>query len=1364
MNSISFTIKLVLILSVIIIASIFNLSQAQKIPKDLSQWQEWIKYEQEFQDCPYFYNKDSKNQAAHVCAWPATLELNIQDDNAKFSINWDILQDSWIILPGGQKSWPQTVKANNIAQIVQRHNGLPRIFLSKGKYNIRGNFSWQKRPENLLIPIQVADINLVIDNTEIRFPQIKGTNLWLGANTQATEQQLNKTEFKVNRLLIDGHPMIMYVVLDLYISGSARNEKLGKIANQHLQVTSIGGDISAYIDNDGYLWAQLKPGNWQIDIGFMVLNWPEKIEFNPDGEFWPNQEIWAYQDNKNIRITQIKGVKPINPEQANSRWSEVPNFLINSGESFEIIEQKRGTLNQSAQLNLYRTIWLAFNGESLRSRDEINGGKLGSWRLNGVAGYQLLNAKNHNKNMLITKSAEGSQGLELRTPNIDLIVNSEFTKEVLSNITPWQANFDYIKTEMFLPYGYLPFAVSNVDASTGIWLEKWQLWDVFIVMLITIFCYKVIGIKSAVLAFVTLTLGYHEYSMPLIAWINILVIAALLSIKPTGKILSLIRSYAVVSVLGLLMVLMPFLVAQVRLSIYPQLEQTMGYSDSFISRSEVKSVSKKRAPMKQLNQAYEQTYSRMNAIVSQSPPANVEADKQQLGKLMVTGSRIRNSDLVNRYQTGAILQAGKGLPLWQTNKFSLRWEGPINDKQKFKLILVPPVVRTLWRLLLVFTSIFWLILLVKKLKNGIFNNKVTKVNTALLLLMVFIVPNMSFAQNYPPESLLDELHNRIYQQQPCKTNCAAINASEVTVNGSNLQITLNYHAFDDVIVAIPHSKDWRVEDITVNGKLQNNQINYKNTPWISIKKGINTIKLSGELASRNSISILYPLSPGSISASANGWQIAGIDGNVLNNNTLQLISTVTETTAAKAAKSTDIKQFFSVKRSITFDDDWFVTTTVQRVAPNQGAVNISIPLMNNEHPTDKVQTDTQGNIVVSLDATTASYIWGSRLDKTPEIKLLAASNSHYLETWEILASPQWNIDISGVEIMTPADIEGKLDDYFTHVYKPRPNESLTIKINRPQATAGEIISVESINNVFRIGQRSTKVLTTIVYRATQGGNFYINLAKTADINRVAYDGVESNLTNDDGVVAVSFLPGKHKVIIDWQVNKSLNIINQTPSISLQNNYTNISQQVQIPKSRWILYGYSKGVGPAFLYWGEFLVFTLLAFFLARLPYSILKFWQWLVLGYAFGTVSWFAFGFVTIWLFFIGWKNQQPQVAKNTKSILLQWFTLFVTAIVLIVFIGAVASGLLSYPNMGVTGMNSYASNLNWFMDTSQNQLPNITIISVPIWWYKALMLLWSIWVSFALINWLKQVINGFDKNQWWRKPKKKIGKKEIIE
>ncbi|MCF6299826.1 MAG: hypothetical protein L3J52_01705, partial [Proteobacteria bacterium] len=1058
-----------------------SVAESSEIPEALEQWQQWVQFEQGYRNCPHYQNQPVGKKSSHVCAWPDTLEISISDRQASFSINWDVIEDSWLFLPGDIDSWPQAVKANNQPITVTSANGKPRIYLTKGKHQIKGKFSWSTRPETIEVPAEIADIKLNLDGKSINFPERKVNSLWLGESASTAKVESNNVELEVNRLIIDGHPMTMYLAMEILVSGVARNEKLGKVGSELLQITNLEGGLSAYVDSDGYLWAQLKPGNWELNISFNILGWPEQIPFQRDGTNWPKQEVWAYQDNKNIRLSQISGVVPINPEQTFSRWDQVPNYLLSDGDVLNIKEQKRGTLNQSEQLNLYRQLWLSFDGESYRSKDQISGEKLGNWRLNAQTGYQLLNATSHQETLLITESDQKEQGLELRTPAIDLQVSGEFKSGTSHSISGWLANFDYIKTDLFLPYGYMAFATNNVDKSNNVWLEKWALWDIFVVMLLVAFTFKVIGLKASVFAFVALVLGYHEVNMPVAVWVNVIFAIALFSFKPSGKFYTLIRSYLYISLLGLVVALTPFLISQVRLSIHPQLENSGSVNPS----ADMVKMKKSRT----LNKIYTQSYNTRNAIQSEMDTLGGQ------DKITVTGSSIRNADQLNRYQADAILQAGKGTPQWRFNQISLQWDGPITADQSFSLYLLTPTLRVIWRLLLVFSAVFWLLQLVQKTQEKTRKLQQASPTGMVFVLLALFLPASLMAQGFPSSGLLQQLQSRIYQQPNCAPNCASIESVTVSANGNGnqLQIKLVYHAFADSAVAIPGSDGWRINKIELNGNVTQNRISYKKQSWIAVKKGVNTLVLTGVIANSNHISVLFPLPPGKITTESNDWQFAGLDGQTLTNNTLQLIAMARNITSAEQSKTTEIKQFVKINRRLTFDDKWFLTTRVERIAPISGAINLSVPLITNEHPTSKLQLNDKGQVMVSISPDESEVSWFSVIDKLETIELIAADNSNYLEVWEILSAPQWHVDISGIPIVAPENFESAMDDYFIHIYMPRPGEKLKLDISRPNSVAGEILSVESVSNIFTVGKRSTKAISTINYRATQGGDFQIQL-------------------------------------------------------------------------------------------------------------------------------------------------------------------------------------------------------------------------------------------------------------------------------
>lgn len=108
------------------------------------------------------------------------------------------------------------------------------------------------------------------------------------------------------------------------------------------------------------------------------------------------------------------------------------------------------------------------------------------------------------------------------------------------------------------------------------------------------------------------------------------------------------------------------------------------------------------------------------------------------------------------------------------------------------------------------------------------------------------------------------------------------------------------------------------------------------------------------------------------------------------------------------------------------------------------------------------------------------------------------------------------------------------------------------------------------------------------------------------------------------------------------------------------------------------------------------------------------------------------------WLFFLKWRGSDsfqrlPAVGHN----LLQLSLIFLTMVVLGIFIAIVAEGLLGSPEMFIRGNGSSRTLLRWYEARCDATLPQPQCFSVSIWWYRLLMLLWALWLAAALIRWL---------------------------
>ena len=92
-----------------------------------------------------------------------------------------------------------------------------------------------------------------------------------------------------------------------------------------------------------------------------------------------------------------------------------------------------------------------------------------------------------------------------------------------------------------------------------------------------------------------------------------------------------------------------------------------------------------------------------------------------------------------------------------------------------------------------------------------------------------------------------------------------------------------------------------------------------------------------------------------------------------------------------------------------------------------------------------------------------------------------------------------------------------------------------------------------------------------------------------------------------------------------------------------------------------------------------------------------------------------------------------------------------------------VKQGLLGLPEMHVGGNHSTAYALNWYQDRSAAVLPQAWVLSVPLYVYRALMLLWALWLAFSLLKWLRWGWHSLNEKAFWLAPDKPSRKTKAL-
>jgi hypothetical protein len=383
-----------------------------------------------------------------------------------------------------------------------------------------------------------------------------------------------------------------------------------------------------------------------------------------------------------------------------------------------------------------------------------------------------------------------------------------------------------------------------------------------------------------------------------------------------------------------------------------------------------------------------------------------------------------------------------------------------------------------------------------------------------------------------------------------------------------------------------------------------------------------------------------------------------------------------------------------------------------------------------------------------MPAEVRSVRWQSSLRTATAFDLVAPTDQPWVESWEFDPSPSWRVAFSGTPELPAAAESG---EPALHRFDPRPGEKLALKFARPQAVPGASVAFESVHQRVEVGQRSRDVQLDIRYRSTQGGRHELRLPDDARLQSVTADGQLLGLHLEQGRLVLPLQPGVHLVSIRWQSDLDVGLVTRPRTVALGAPASNVTTHMSLPETRWVLFTTGGGVGPAVLYWAELIVFVVLAVLLGRIAATPLTTREWLLVGLGLSTFSWSVLLLFAVWAFAMQWRRRWQGDAAPWIFNAVQVGLALLTVAALGSLVAAIPNGLLGTPDMRIDGLGSAARNLQWFHDRVVDQLPTPAVISVSIWFYKAAMLAWALWLSFALVRWVRSAWTAFTTGRpWW--------------
>lgn len=1322
----------------------------REIPAPLRAWENWATWDAPHRFCPTPYNTADK----HICFWPSRLDLKVDPAGGSFGLAVTVFSETWVPLPGGKEVWPEEVKLGGAVIPVVEHDGRPAVKLGPGAHQLEGAFRWNEIPQGLSLPQEIGVLGLTLEGRPVPSPTWDAQGyLWLKRDASSEEADKDFLSVKVYALLEDGIPLWLRTQVEIIVSGKSREEDLGSILPEGWELSSVDSPLPVMVDDAGRMKAQVRAGKWTLTANAFRLDNPTEFRYAADARPAAGEELVAFRAKPDFRMVDIVGAPSIDVSQTTfpAGWREFPVYRWDTATPFRMEERMRGMGLQSPQgLTIRRTLWLDENGRGLTFRDHINGTMQQIWRLDAAEGQDLGSVRSNGQGQLITRNPQNNApGVEIRTRNLNLEATGRTERSSALPATGWRADADSLNVVLNLPPGWRLFALFGADWVMGDWLTAWTLLDLFLLLIFSLAVFRLWGLAPALIAFLAFGISYHEPGAPRFIWLALIIPLALLKVVPEGWGRRLVQVGKWTAIVLLVLIAAPFLSKQVQQALFPQLEEVAdrGYGLQANSINDAGTASQfvaeeafpLAAPNAQDNEE----------ALSLQRQSKVKAFTGGWGKSSPSRAEDKSNLL---YDAKARIQTGPGVPDWTWRTVTFGWNGPVAESQQVRPILISvglERVLTVLRIALLF-ALAAILLDVRRLGGAVFRQAG---KTAALLTLAGFGFSTVHAQDIPDKETLDTLRDRLLEPSDAYPTAATISSVILSLKDRNLSMEAEIHTAIRVAVPLPgRLPAWSPISVTVDGKPEPALRRDDGFLWVVLPAGVHRVRVEGLLSDATEWEWTFQLKPRRVTINAPGWNVSGVRPDGVPE---QQVFFALQQKAAAGQASYDRQDFQSlvvVERHLELGLVWQVRTTVSRLSPEGKAVALRVPLLPGENVLTANTVVKDGFLEVRLGAQDDAFVWESEISPTASLRLSTNKDDTWVERWNLVASPVWNVTISGLPpVFLPANPE------LVPVWHPWPGESVDLSVSRPEAIPGATVTVNNGTHTITLGKRQRTAQLDLSLRCSLGEDFLIGLPAGAEVTSLTFNNQTIPVRKDGDKVIVPLRPGEQSLSLAWKTNTPLGLQARAETVTLPVESANITTAIQVPNNRWVLWTDGPLRGPAIRFWTVLVCSLIAAWALGRVPLSPLHPIEWMLLAIGLTQVPLLIALLVVAWLFFLSWRGREsflrlPVPAYNVLQVAL----IGLTALSLGIFIGVVAQGLLGDPRMFIAGNGSTRTMLNWYQPRCENTLPTPGCVSVSIWWFRILMLAWALWLAASLLRWLRWAWQQFSTGGCFRKTEKK--------
>ena len=1329
-------------------------SKAKEIPVPLKPWESWAIWDVKDRECP----TPCLDAKKRLPFWPSLLALQVDKTSGRLNLDITVFSETWLPLPGGKEVWPIEVKANGALIPVLDRKGRPSVLLQAGTYRIAGAYRWNEIPQRILLPREIGILRLTLEGNAVDSPVWDAQGfLWLKRDASTEEADKDFLSVKAYSLVEDGIPLWLRTEVELIVSGKSREEEIGVILPDGWKLAAAEGPIPVAVDDAGRMKAQVRAGKWTINISAFRIDNPKEFRYAAGVKPAVPEQLVAFRSKPDFRMVDIIGAPVTDVSQTTfpAKWREFPVYLWDTAKPFQVEERMRGMgLQKPAGLHIVRELWLDENGLGLTFRDHITGKMQEIWRLDAAEGQDLGSVRSGGEGQLITKNPRnGAPGVEIRARDISLEATGRMGKPKEISATGWRSDADGLDVTLNLPPGWRLYALFGADWVRGDWLTTWSLLDLFLLLIFSLAVAKLWGPGAAVLAFLAFGLSYHEPGAPRYVWLVLLMPIALLRVVPPGWGHRLLTVWKWITLASLALILVPFLVQQVQQTIYPQLEKVGGHREIFEKRQTADITDYEAAPtpppeaanalpaapaMKSLEEAT------VSSVLRPAYRAAASHDKASAS----IPQQAKSENLL--YDNKSRIQTGPGVPDWSWRTVRFGWNGPVQANQMVHPILISLTMERTIAILRcsLLLALAGILLNARAMATALFRNR-----AALAILLGAWSLSSANAQ-MPDQQMLETLKNRLLQVSDAYPNAADIPSVSLALNGRKIAMDLEVHTAIRTAVPLPGKLPaWSPVTVTVDGKPDVALRRDDGYVWAVLPEGVHRVHVEGLLAEATEWEWTFQLKPHRVTITAPGWTFSGVrpDGSPEQQIFFALKQKATAGEASYDRQ--DFQSVASVDRKIELGLVWQARTTVTRLSKADKALALRVPLLPGENVLSSNAIVKDGAIEVRLGAQEPSFTWESELPFKPSISLSTKPTDSWIESWHLVASPVWNITFKGLApVFDPSNPD------LVPVWHPWPGENVELSISRPEAIAGATVTASKGTHAVSLGKRQSTTQLDLSVRCSLGEDFLIGLPQDAEVTSLTHAGKTIPVRKEGNKLVIPLRPGEQQISAAWKSNIPLQLRAKAGEVRLPVESANINTVISVPNDRWILWTAGPLRGPAVRFWGILVCSLIAAGLLGRARFSPLHPIEWMLLAIGLTQIPLPAAMLVIGWLFVLAWRGREPfQALPAWAYNLLQVAIVILTAISLGIFIAVVAEGLLGNPEMFIIGNGSSRTMLRWYQSRCETLLPNPGCLSISIWWYRLLMLVWALWLASSLIRWLRWAWQQFSTGGCVKRNKKKL-------